>query len=66
MPGAPSMKMYSRDDLMNMKNFGEEEDDDDDDDDDDEDARFPSKLVWGHPIYFAPFLLGRICFMWYF
>lgn len=39
------MKMYSRDDLMNMKNFGEEEDDDDDDDDDDEDARFPSKLV---------------------
>ncbi|KAK4761266.1 hypothetical protein SAY87_006159 [Trapa incisa] len=41
MPGAPNMKMYSRDDLMNMKNIGEE---DDDEDDDDEDAHFPSKL----------------------
>ncbi|XP_030530130.1 uncharacterized protein LOC115740706 [Rhodamnia argentea] len=40
MPGAPSMKMYSRDELMN-KNFGEE---DDDEEDEDEDAHFPSKL----------------------
>jgi hypothetical protein len=37
------MKMYSRDDLMNMKNFGNEGDDDEDDDDDE--AQFPSKLV---------------------
>jgi hypothetical protein len=43
MPGAPGMKMYSRDDLMNMKNFGNEGDDDEDDDDDE--AQFPSKLV---------------------
>lgn len=42
MPGAPGMKMYSREDLMNMKNFGEEEDADDEDDDDE--TRFPSKL----------------------
>ncbi|XP_023516412.1 uncharacterized protein LOC111780286 [Cucurbita pepo subsp. pepo] len=34
MPGAPSMKMYSRDDLMNMKNFGGEDDDEDEDEDD--------------------------------
>ncbi|KAF7813914.1 Pollen-specific protein SF21 [Senna tora] len=26
MPGAPNMKMYSRDDLMNMRNFGNEDD----------------------------------------
>lgn len=44
MPGAPDMKMYSRDDLMNMKNFGGEENEDDDDEDDDE-ADIPSKLV---------------------
>nr|DAD48943.1 TPA_asm: hypothetical protein HUJ06_018880 [Nelumbo nucifera] len=43
MPGAPSMKMYSREDLMNMQNFGDEDNDDDDDDDDDEED-FPSKL----------------------
>lgn len=43
MPGAPSMKMYSRDELMNMKNFGDEDADDEDDDNDDE--AFPSKLV---------------------
>lgn len=42
MPGAPGMKMYSREDLMNMKNFGGE--DADEDDDDDEEADFPSKL----------------------
>ncbi|CAL5442880.1 unnamed protein product [Camellia sinensis] len=42
MPGAPGMKMYSREDLMNMKNFGSE--DADEDDDDDEEADFPSKL----------------------
>ncbi|XP_059432812.1 uncharacterized protein LOC132166078 [Corylus avellana] len=42
MPGAPGMKMYSRDDLMNMKNFGDGGDDDEDEDDDE--AQFPSKL----------------------
>lgn len=47
MPGAPGMKMYSRDDLMNMKNFGDEDADDEDEDDDE--AGFPSKLV---PSYF--------------
>ncbi|XP_020599701.1 uncharacterized protein LOC110039089 [Phalaenopsis equestris] len=36
MPGAPSMKMYSRDDLMS-NNFGDEDNADDDDDDIDED-----------------------------
>lgn len=41
MPGAPSMKMYSREDLMNM-NFGNEEPDDDEDDDED---NFPGNLV---------------------
>ncbi|KAE8687544.1 RNA polymerase II C-terminal domain phosphatase-like protein [Hibiscus syriacus] len=45
-PGAPSMKMYSREELMN-NNFGEDADDDDDDDDEDED-RFPSNL--GKPL----------------
>ncbi|XP_057968573.1 uncharacterized protein LOC131158037 [Malania oleifera] len=42
MPGAPGMKMYSREDLMNMKNFGGE--DADEDDDDDSDTHFPSNL----------------------
>jgi hypothetical protein len=46
MPGAPGMKMYSRDELMNMKNFGgENEDDDEDEEDDGGDTSFPSKLV---------------------
>ncbi|KAH0451203.1 hypothetical protein IEQ34_018502 [Dendrobium chrysotoxum] len=36
MPGAPGMKMYSRDDLMN-NNFGDEDNDDDDDDDGEDD-----------------------------
>ncbi|XP_008810395.2 uncharacterized protein LOC103721822 [Phoenix dactylifera] len=40
MPGAPSMKMYSREDLMNM-NFGNEEADDDEDDDE---GNFPGNL----------------------
>lgn len=48
MPGAPNMKMYSRDELMNMKNFGNEDADDDDDDDEDEETSFPSKLVIWH------------------
>ncbi|CAA7406702.1 unnamed protein product [Spirodela intermedia] len=39
MPGAPNMKMYSREDLMN-NNFGAEDADEDEEDDDD----FPSKL----------------------
>jgi len=43
MPGAPGMKMYSRDDLM-KKNFGAEDDDEDEDEEEDE-ADFPSKLV---------------------
>lgn len=37
------MKMYSRDDLMNMQNFGGE--DADEDEDEDNEAEFPSKLV---------------------
>lgn len=44
MPGAPGMKMYSRDDLMNnMQNLGNEDADEEDDDDDD--SEFPSNLV---------------------
>ncbi|KAJ7973730.1 hypothetical protein O6P43_003918 [Quillaja saponaria] len=42
MPGAPNMKMYSRDELMNMQNFGDENADDEDEDEDE--ADFPSKL----------------------
>ncbi|KAE8637456.1 uncharacterized protein LOC116406196 [Cucumis sativus] len=41
MPGAPGMKMYSRDDLMNMKNFGGE---DDDEEEEEEEENFPSNL----------------------
>ncbi|KAJ6794675.1 Uncharacterized protein M6B38_230115 [Iris pallida] len=41
MPGAPNMKMYSREDLMN-NNFGGEADDDEDDEDDED--NFPGKL----------------------
>uniref|UniRef100_A0A0E0DX12 Saposin B-type domain-containing protein n=1 Tax=Oryza meridionalis TaxID=40149 RepID=A0A0E0DX12_9ORYZ len=40
-PGAPSMKMYSRDDLM-KNNFGVDGDDDDDDEDEEDD--FPKNL----------------------
>lgn len=40
MPGAPGMKMYSREDLMNQ-NFGDEDADDDDDDDE---ADLPKNL----------------------
>jgi hypothetical protein len=47
MPGAPSMKMYSRDDLM-KNNFGAE--DDDEDDDEDEEDNFPKNLVAIHMI----------------
>ncbi|XP_073000239.1 uncharacterized protein [Typha latifolia] len=42
LPGAPNMKMFSRDDLMN-NNFNADEDDEDDDDDDDVED-FPKKL----------------------
>lgn len=42
MPGAPGMKMYSREELMNTKNFGNE--DADDDEDDEEEPKFPSNL----------------------
>ncbi|KAL3535646.1 hypothetical protein ACH5RR_004107 [Cinchona calisaya] len=41
MPGAPGMKMYSREDLMNMKNFGDEDADEEEDEDD---TQFPSNL----------------------
>ncbi|XP_042510073.1 uncharacterized protein LOC122085647 [Macadamia integrifolia] len=41
MPGAPGMKMYSKEDLLNTRNFGDEEDDEDDTDDEE---NFPSKL----------------------
>lgn len=41
MPGAPGMKMYSREDLMNQ-NFGGDEDADEDDEDE---ADFPKNLV---------------------
>lgn len=41
MPGAPGMKMYSRDDLMSMKNLGDEDDDDEEDEDE---AQVPFKL----------------------
>lgn len=59
MPGAPGMKMYSRDDLM-KNNFGAENDDDDDDDEDevDDEADFPSKLV---QLYIS-FIMIEMCF----
>eukprot|EP00268_Persea_americana_P069518 TRINITY_DN988_c0_g1_i3.p1 TRINITY_DN988_c0_g1~~TRINITY_DN988_c0_g1_i3.p1 ORF type:complete len:261 (+),score=67.43 TRINITY_DN988_c0_g1_i3:115-897(+) len=41
MPGAPNMKMYSKDDLLNMENVGEEDADEEGDEDDE---HFPSKL----------------------
>ncbi|GAB2248042.1 hypothetical protein Droror1_Dr00007924 [Drosera rotundifolia] len=41
LPGAPGMKMYSRDELMNMKNFGGEGADEDDEDDEE---NSPSQL----------------------
>ncbi|XWS72149.1 hypothetical protein CRYUN_Cryun02cG0015500 [Craigia yunnanensis] len=41
MPGAPGMKMYSREELMNMKNLGE---DADEEEDDEEEEQFPSNL----------------------
>ncbi|KAL8136568.1 hypothetical protein V2J09_002569 [Rumex salicifolius] len=40
LPGAPGMKMYSREELMNMNNLGGEDVDEDDDDDE----NFPSNL----------------------
>ncbi|KAH7284251.1 hypothetical protein KP509_34G045100 [Ceratopteris richardii] len=44
MPGAPGMKVYSKDDLMNgMPNFNGDDDDDDDDDEDDEDMPVKQK-----------------------
>lgn len=45
MPGAPNMQMYSREDLMNMKNFGNGKADDDEDEDEDDETNFPSKLA---------------------
>ncbi|CAH8364305.1 unnamed protein product [Eruca vesicaria subsp. sativa] len=47
MPGAPGMKVYSRDDIEKYKNnpgkFGSE-DEDDDDEDEEEDDKFPNNL----------------------
>lgn len=43
MPGAPGMKMYSREDLM-KQNFGAENENDEDESDDEDDG-FPSNLV---------------------
>lgn len=48
------MKMYSKDDLLNMQNFGDE-DADEDDDDDDSDDRFPSSLVCAVLLFCAIF-----------
>ncbi|XP_065850580.1 uncharacterized protein [Euphorbia lathyris] len=47
MPGAPNMQMYSRDDLMNMKNFGNKDaaDDDDDDEEENDEPNFPKNLA---------------------
>lgn len=45
MPGAPGMQMYSKEDLMNMKNFGGEDGDDNNDEDDDDESDFPKNLV---------------------
>ena len=42
MPGAPGMKMYSREELMNMKNLGE---DAGDEEDEEEEEQFSSNLV---------------------
>lgn len=44
MPGAPNMKMYSREDLMN-NNFSGDDDTDEDEDDDDNEDNFPNNLV---------------------
>lgn len=47
------MKMYSREDLMNMKNFG---DDDADEDEDEEETQFPSNLVANNDHFSLNFL----------
>lgn len=46
MPGAPGMKMYSREDLMNQ-NLGDEDADEDEDDE----ADFPKNLVNTNLVY---------------
>jgi hypothetical protein len=46
MPGAPNMKMYSREDLMNNNFAGDDDaDDDEDEDEDDNEGNFPNNLV---------------------
>lgn len=50
MPGAPGMKVYSREDIEKYKDnsgkFGnEDEDDDEDEDEEKEDDKFPKNLV---------------------
>ncbi|KAJ0251668.1 Saposin B-type domain-containing protein [Hirschfeldia incana] len=48
MPGAPGMKVYSREDIEKYKDnpgkFGNEDEDDDDDEDEEEDDKFPKNL----------------------
>jgi len=44
MPGAPGMKVYSREDIE-KGNIGNEDDDGDDDEDEEEDDKFPKNLV---------------------
>ncbi|CAI0628420.1 unnamed protein product [Linum tenue] len=45
MPGAPGMKMYSREELMNNMNIGNEDGDNEDDDEDEEQSKsFPKNL----------------------
>lgn len=56
MPGAPGMKMYSREDLMNQ-NFGDEDAEDEDDDDS---ADLPSKLVSGPIPYKLTFKTSKL------
>lgn len=53
MPGAPNMKMYSREELMNMKTIGgEDNEDDDDEENDDTEAELPPNLVLTSPLKF--------------
>lgn len=44
MPGAPGMKVYSREDIE-KGNIGNEDEDGDDDEDEEEDEKFPKNLV---------------------
>lgn len=52
------MKMYSREDLMNVKNIGDEEADDGDEDDNDDGDKIPSNLVQSN--FHIWFLFGTV------